>query len=540
MGLNSLLDRLIRTFLSFSLVNSKKCCNFAPANAADMPRISHISPFPLRPLILAGAVLLLCLSSCSRVQSIREARHVVAEADSLRNAGQSLSPFTFHLSPSKSDSCAMADAAAALEPLRFFYPNAHAHANYYYGRLLREAGNHPEAMLAFLRVVHSCTKDHAIKGRSYCNIGIMCGLATEHELAYDMYERSAEEFLKAQDSIAYYYALIDMAFALAEQKRKDEAVSITNKIEAECRDYYVLTKIWETRADAYIQAQMYDSAIYCVRQLQSRGNQEPTGFLYAAQAYNNLGVRDSALYYANRVLQLSDFYGDRFNALYILTHNDSTINTEEILRMTSDRTDIQMDYTEVRADLSHAIQLLEQDLSRKPNLTWLWTLLVTLCIITTSISIYIRKKKAKHQLISQQMDDAREEHRLLSEQNLLLEAKQEQRQSLALKQIEQYCNSIEVQNFREQLCWDDYKEMCSIINHYMFGLVNMLNEAGLKKKEIQLCVLVIIGKFKGRKMASILCYAENSIRGAKEDVATKLGTTSRNLRSFLLKMATEG
>ena len=164
---HSVADRLKRSV-------RKNASNFAPANVADMLRISHISPLSFRPLILAGALLLLCLSSCSRVQSIREARTIVAEADSLRNAGQSLSPFSFHLSPSKSDSCAMADAAATLEPLRLIYPTDYAHANYYYGRLLREAGNQPEAMLAFLRVVHSRTKDHEIIARAYSNIGTMC------------------------------------------------------------------------------------------------------------------------------------------------------------------------------------------------------------------------------------------------------------------------------------------------------------------------------------------------------------------------------
>jgi hypothetical protein len=49
----------------------------------------------------------------------------------------------------------------------------------------------------------------------------MCGLATYHELAYDMYECSAEEFLLASDTTAYYYALIDMAFARAEGEQKN-------------------------------------------------------------------------------------------------------------------------------------------------------------------------------------------------------------------------------------------------------------------------------------------------------------------------------
>ena len=485
-------------------------------------------------LILALACL---FCSCSQVE---DARHVVAEADSLRNAGQSLSPFTFHLSPSQSDSCAMADAAATLEPLRLIYPTAYAHANYYYGRLLREAGNHPEAMLAFLRVVQSRTKDHEIKARSWSNIANMCRLAADHEMACQILDYAAKEFLLNNDTLLYYYSLNDKAVDLAINRNFVEACELTDIIEKNCSYLQLVLKIWETRAIAYLYKGEYDSTLFCVSQLHAQGYKEASSFILKAQAYSFLGEKDSAVFYAQEALTKTNSLFDTNNAYYILANDNDQNNKEDVLKISGDRADVQKLIEIRQGELSRAVQLLEQDLSRKPNLTWLWATLATLCIIATSISIYIRKKKAKHQLISQQVDDAREEHRLLSEQNLLLEAKQEQRQSLALKQIEQYCNSIEVQNFREQLCWDDYKEMCSIINHYMFGLVNILNEAGLKKKEIQLCVLVIIGKFKGRKMASILCYAENSIRGAKEDFATKLGTTSRNLRSFLLKMATEG
>ena len=77
------------------------------------------------------AVLLLGLFSCT---SIREAQEVVAEADSLRAEGVQYT-----------DSAALADAAATLERVRLIYPTAYAHANYYYGRILRKHGNQPEA-----------------------------------------------------------------------------------------------------------------------------------------------------------------------------------------------------------------------------------------------------------------------------------------------------------------------------------------------------------------------------------------------------------
>ncbi|MBE6324973.1 MAG: hypothetical protein E7074_08390 [Bacteroidales bacterium] len=502
-----------------------------------MPRINHISPFSFRPLILAGALLLLCLNSCSRVQSIREARTIVAEADSLRSAGQSLSPFAFHLSPSKSDSTTIASAVSALEPLRLIYPTTYAHANYYYGRLLREAGNHPEAMLAFLRVVHSRTQDHVIKGRSYCNIGIMCGLATEHELAYDMYERSAEEFLKAQDSIAYYYALIDMAFELAEMKQKTLAYDLLNQVIDTFP--YMQGLLLSTKAEACFKLEEYDSILYYEKQIPYPLNQEPSNLLLFAQAYAGLNCLDTAIFYANRVMEESSFYGDKYNALYILSHCDSTINKEGVLSLTSERADIQMLHTSTLNSLSQATQLLEQDLSRKPNLTWLWTLLVTLCIIATSISIYIRKKKAKHQLLSQQVESLQHKHQSLAEQNQQLQNAHSEYLEQMKQDVQQLCkNILSSTDPQAVLSWNDYNQMCKYVNTNFFGLAYKLEGLGLVEHEVRFCMLVVL-KLSQKEMAEWMRMGYSSIGGKKRDLSKKLRKSSSSLYDFLLLLASE-
>ncbi len=480
-------------------------------------------------LILALACL---FCSCSQVE---DARHVVAEADSLRSAGITLSPSAFHLSPSQSDSTAMADAAATLEPVRLIYPTAYAHANYYYGRLLREAGNQPEAMLAFLRVIHSRTQDHVIKGRSYCNIGIMCGLATEHELAYDMYERSAEEFLKAQDSIAYYYALIDMAFALAEMKQKTLAYDLLNQVIDTFP--YMQGLLLSTKAEACFKLEEYDSILYYEKQIPYPLNQEPSNLLLFAQAYAGLNCLDTAIFYANRVMEESSFYGDKYNALYILSHCDSTINKEGVLSLTSERADIQMLHTSTLNSLSQATQLLEQDLSRKPNLTWLWTLLVTLCIIATSISIYIRKKKAKHQLISQQTEQLLLKNEQLVQQTTLLKQQHTLRREKMRQELEfarlSICNA---HDWQKELHWKNYDEMCEILNaHFLFFADKLKATTALDEKEIRLCVLVFLDMFTLKQIADILSYSETGIRTYKSRVNEKFGNKGHDLRNFLLE-----
>ena len=510
-----------------------------PANVAYILCINHISPLSLRPLILAGALLLLCLSSCSRVHSIREARTIVAEADSLRSAGQSLSPSAFHLSTSKSDSTTIASAVSALEPLRLIYPTDYAHANYYYGRLLREAGNQPEAMLAFLRVIHSRTKDYAIKGRAYSNMGTMCNYSGEFALSYDMYGHSAEHFWKAKESTLYYYAQNAKALQLAELSLHDETLQLLDSITNNCNDSGVLAKTWETKTFLYINLMQYDSALYAIRMLHAAGYRAPSVYVKQAQAFWYLEQYDSAHYYAQYVMSMPQATPrDKYNMLYILTFNDPDITDPEFKERYEERADIDKEILDPQnMQYSQAMDLLEQDLTRKPNLTWLWTLLVTLCIIATSTSIYIRKKKAKHQLISQQTEQLLLKNEQLVQQTTLLKQQHTLRREKMRQELEfarlSICNA---HDWQKELHWKNYDEMCEILNaHFLLFADKLKATTALDEKEIRLCVLVFLDMFTLKQIADILSYSETGIRTYKSRVNEKFGNKGHDLRNFLIE-----
>ena len=473
-----------------------------------------------RAIVLVAAVV--SLGSCARVQ---EACGVVAEADSLRAVGQA---FT--------DSVAIADAAETLYPVRLFYPTDYAHANYYYGRLLREHGNHPAAMEAFLRTVHSRTRDHAIKGRAYCNMGIMAGLATEHELAYNVYKCSAGEFLTAQDTTAYYYALIDMAFELAENKQKDEAIALTNTIECECNNYDILTKIWETRAIAYLFNEDYDSTIYCVNQLLSRGYNEPTGLLLKAKAFSFLNIKDSAVYYAQMAMLKTNSLFDINNAYYILANDDENNTKEEVLQIAGDRSDVQKLIEIRQGQLSQATQLLQQDLNRKPDLRWLIAIIATIIVIGIGIIVYVRKKKRQHRLISQQIEDEQQNIIALKSQLHLLNEKQEHKQAELQASVEKLCALLLRSDNLHEIGWQDYPAMCEEVNARFNLLIAKLQMKGIvSERELRLCVLTLIGHGRART-AELLNYSPSGIGKLKDMTAKKMGSTGKDLHDFLLKM----
>ncbi len=494
-----------------------------------MLRINHISPFSLRPLILAGALLLLCLSSCSRVQSIREARTIVAEADSLRSAGQSLSPSAFHLSPSQSDSTTIASAVSALEPLHLIYPTAYAHANYYYGRLLREAGNQPEAMLAFLRVVHSRTKDHEIKARSWSNIANMCRLAADHKVAQQMYDLAAKEFLSGNDTLMYLYSVNNQAYEFAEMSEKDMCFSTLHGVELFCVDSSILMKITETKAQACIKSGLYDSALYYIKQTYPPFSNEPSFLLLRAQAYSFLGVKDSAVIYAEQVVQCTNSLFDLNNAYYILANEDATKGKEEALQCTRDRSDIQKLIEIRQGQLSQAVLLLKQDMNRPPYWVIAIIIISSLTIVYFSLKVVFVKSIRKQKKINKEVLHLQEQKvdyeritETLREKHV---AQQEQRRT----QVEQTIKAIkDSNNLSRDLCWKDYEKMCGLVNQQFFMLLNKLYQIyPLSDVETRLCVLVLLG-YSNKQMAEILSYAQSGIGTLKDRTAKRFNTSGHN------------
>ena len=118
-----------------------------------------------------------------------------------------------------------------------------------------------------------------------------------------------------------------------------------------------------------------------------------------------LGCRDSSVYYAQYVLSVSNELFDRNSALYILTHNDDSKDREDVRKISADRSDVQKQIEIRQGKMSQAVQLLEQDLARKPDLTWLFAVIITLLIIG---GIFYRRsrtrKKQMHAQIEQIME----------------------------------------------------------------------------------------------------------------------------------------
>ena len=481
-----------------------------------------------------------CLMACAP-QAVREAEDVVAQADSLWHAGK-------RYGIDEGDSATLAQAYETLEaiPLPFReglgLGSPYAHTCYHYGKLLRAKGNPAEAMQAFISATHSGTKDYHILGRIYSNMGSICHLAGEFQLSYNMYEKSADMFIRNCDSTAYFYAINDMAFELAEQGKKTETLELLSGIEDKNTDPQILAKVYESKARLYYKIGQYDSVVQIVNQLASINHNSSTGYALQAQALWHLGKRDSALTIAKQIMNSRKASNEeKYNILYIIINGDTTLLPDKIKKLSEQRADLETKLlVPLHKQNAVAVNILHEDLSKEANLTWLYSVSITILIISCILILYIYRKRRQHALLSQQVDDLAIQNKEAEAQHEKIIGDIEKHKRTITNEIEQNCQLIiNAESFPQNIYWKDFNKMCAVIDSQLYMIATKLNKKNvLNETEIRLCILVLLNLSRV-DISKTLPYASSSVGKLKDQTAKKLNTTGKNLRDYLIKMAVE-
>ena len=454
----------------------------------------------------------LCLACSPR--AIREARDVVAQADSLWHAGQ-----MYGVDAGDSATLAQAYETLGAIPLPFReglgLGSSYARSCYHYGRLLRAKEDPVAAMQVFINATHSHTRDYHILGRVYSNMGSICHLAGEYPLSYDMYEKSANMFLLNGDSVLYFYGLNNMAFELAEQGKKEETLKLLDNILTHCANESIIAKIYETKAELYLYTLHYDSTIYYAHKALSFPNTANISDLQLSQAYSLLSVKDSSVYYAQKAANSTRNLLALNNALYILTNDDTTKTLSTVRELSAKRSDIQKLLEIRRGEMAQAVQLLQQDINRKPD--WLIYILIT-CLVIGIIAfvLFSRIWKKRRQQIQEQVISLTDKH--------------------ADDTIEVIKKHIDKTDINTTLHWKNYASMKIDADLYLGGIVSKLEAKNLNETEIRYCILTLLD-FPQKEKAEILYYGyPSAIKTLKRRIADKLETTPPKLQKFLFSM----
>jgi tetratricopeptide (TPR) repeat protein len=491
------------------------------------------------------------LSACC---GVREAQQTVATADSLRmhrGVAYGNGVPTSNMQRGVGDSIALAQAYTTFGRVQHIYPNDYARACYYYGRLLRNHGDQVAAMQAFINGSHAPYwhrliplpqfTDYHILGRIYSNMGTMCHLVDAFELSYEMYEHASEQILKTNDSVSYYYLLNDMALELAELNMRENTLELLSKIEDECTDKNVLTKTWETKAVLYRNIGTYDSAIIAAKHLYEREYYATSGYVVVAQSYWLMQQYDSALSYANLVVNSPRAtIHDRKRMLYILMNNDSNITVNKLQSLEVERADLDYDYIgPLRQQLSVAIEILKQDMNSAPS--FLKLSLITLALVIIGIIIWlsvVRFSDIIKSEITEQNNQLIKENDEIRENNEKIKQQYEYQHEKLLHELNSCCEALRKSpHLQNELHWKNYSELCAFIDHHFSLLATKLKATNkLGEKEIRMCILVFLD-VNNKTIAQTIHYAANGIGKYKYRIAKKMGTSGQNLRNYLIEMA---
>ena len=470
---------------------------------------------------------LLCLMACSP-RALHEAQMVVAQTDSLRAEGRMYE-----------DSLALAQTYKTLDRWQWFYADDYAHACYHYGRLLREKDNPAAAMEYFINAYHTRTREYHILGRVYSNMADICHLAGDFPLACDLFSQAAQWFLTGNDTLSYCYALNSAALEWAEQGKEEETLRLVRRIRELSNDSDVQAGLSLTQAILYEQLGQYDSVLHILL----NDSLEASCLVVKARAFEHTGQTDSALYYAKEVLAMpSASAQDRYNMLYILINYDTTLQNDELVILSSTRSDIETStLTPLQGHWTLATRILIDDLTRKPDLKWLYAIIITLLIVSAGILLDVCRKRQKHALLAQQLEDLKHATSTVKEKHEELFELYEGNRNRIRENINRKCELLlKSGNISSELAWSNYENMCRKVDERFYMLATKLQQKHvLNETEIRMCVLVLIGLHR-KEIADALPYAQSGIGKLKDHTAKLLGTTGKNLHDFLLNMAVEG
>ncbi len=382
-------------------------------------------------------------------------------------------------------------------------------ALYQNGKALREEGKQVEAMQAFIEATHSGTDDEALLGRVYSNMANMCRQANDHETAFEVYALSAEHFQKAGDTLAFAYALNNMAWEQAAMRHKDTVLMFVNKAVAVYPHEQLIEKVKESRAAACLFAEEYDSVLYW-----TRGATDDYMLTLRAQAYSYLQMDDSATYYAQELLPRTTNLFALDDLYYILTHNDSSADKEILRDLSSARADVQNAIKTRHGELVKAVEILKQDLApqEKPK-PWKIILLVVLGVGLLAWAALVAKKQ----------------HRLHTQKS--------QFEQTRLFELEQNVRHLqEAEDLRSELEWTDFQSFCTQTDRIFNAFTGKLSAQGLNEQDIRICVLVLIG-LSHKQIAEMLNCSPKSIGKLKDLTAHKLGVSGGQLQDKLYKTA---
>lgn len=452
--------------------------------------------------IFIAILLIGCLTSC---QSWREAKTVVAEADSL----------LVHKKTILRDTAALNFAINTLDgPLGYIFAKQDlAKAYYFMGRNFYYLNDFSTAADYYILCDRLNPKDPLYKGRVNSCMGYLCKQDSCFEEALVFYERSSSAFKESGSEWYYAHNLLNIAEQYVNMREYAKADSVLDIAKGYEIDSAYFARMVDVRALALYNQEMYDSALVC--SLRIKNTPRPIearcySYMKIMHCYEFLHQLDNTIIYAEYIISNSKNPAYRSNAYFFLIEAEKVNqNMQRVVNYSHLREDENRNIRTPNESCAQATMKFKAYLN-DIDYTNLIISIVAALFVVLSIGIWLVYKCYRGVL---------QKH-----------AKEKQdRRDLLARRI--YDHSI---YFMSNKVWQDYKKLREFANSHFDNMFYRLEDAyHLNEQEMKICLMVLL-EYSNKQMAEILFVQPNTISKAKSKIAKQLNTSSAELRASLL------
>ena len=480
--------------------------------------------------MLLVALLVMSCTSCTRW---REAKTVIAEADSL----------LVHHKIVTRDTVALNYAINTLDgPLgHIFARNELAKAYYFMGRNFYYANDFATAAEYYILCDRMNPSDSMYKGRINSCMGFICKQDSCFEEALVFYERSSKAFHESGNDWYYAHNLLNVAeqyVNLREYDKLDSVLAIAEGFEIDSAYY---ARMIDVKALALYNQQLYDSALVLllgIKDYPRNIDAKTYSYLMIAKCYNQLLKIDKAKYYAEYVITHSYNSSFRSNAYYILIQSaEIEGNINQLAEYSKCREDEDRNLQHVSESYAQASVKLREYINNPIHIHVKEILIVLFFIIVLAVwAIWYSRKKINIKIASQkklmEQEITKWKDGILQKMNEEKAISEIEKRKMILNVVMDYADEFAI----DKPIWDNDTKLFRLADScFGFIIYRLKHTYHLRNSELKICLMVLLD-FPNKEIARIVSYKEDSYPTIKRRLATKLGTSSSEMRNFLLDL----
>lgn len=480
--------------------------------------------------MLLVALLVMSCTSCARW---REAKGVIAEADSLLGEGVIIR-----------DTVALGEVISTLgNPLgRMFARGKLMKAYYLMGRNLDDYHhNFSDAADFYIKADRMKTKDWILRGRINSCMGFICKQDSSFAEALEFYERANNAFEKTGDKRRVANGLVSIAeqyVNLKDYAKADSVLKIAAGYDVDSAHYARMVDVY---ALSLYNQQLYDSALVHllgIKDYPRNIDAKTYSYLMIARCYNQLLKIDKAKYYAEYVITHSYNSSFRSNAYYILIQSaEIEGNINQLAEYSKCREDEDRILRHVSESYAQASAKLREYINNPIYIHFKEILIVLFCIIVLAVwAIWYSRKRINIKIASQkklmEQEIAQWKDGILQKMNEEKAISEIEKRKMILNVVMDYADEFAI----DKPIWDNDTKLFRLADScFGFIIYRLKHTYHLRNSELKICLMVLLD-FPNKEIARIVSYKEDSYPTIKRRLATKLGTSSTEMRNFLLDL----